>query len=168
MFRIIAALMITLYAMSAHAQLAPEERTNLLSFYPCAVALNDDELAYLKEWANATKTDPCGLTAQDFADSFIQDAPQDGEDTLPILQTFFEANKPQLFVMQVLLFGRKAADGLWGPMTEERMSELLEMYHAIGGINDDWGIRTIADVPRFLEWVAAAEFAIAVSGEFPD
>ena len=73
-----------------------------------------------------------------------------------------------LFVQQVLIMGRDKADGAWGPQTAGAFANLLETYHAIGGIGPDWGVRGPDDVPRFLEWVADAEFAIAVSGEFPD
>lgn len=172
MLRISLFLAASLAAQGAQAQMSAQQRANLLSFYPCGKVLNDDRLAYLDDWANATRQDPCQLTAQEFTSYFGDNAaPANGSAQAPIddVKRYFEDQRPaDLFVIQVLILGRDSADGVWGPMTAGRLGELLNTYHAIGGIDDEWGVRNTADVPRFLKWVAAAEFAQAMGGEFPD
>ena len=153
----------------AAAQISTEQRSRLIEFYPCAARLSDEALFELSEWANAVRQDPCMLSAEEFTALFVAGSPIAGSAPIDIVRTALADGPPSLLWMQqVLLFGRDAADGIWGPMTEARFAQLLDTYHAIGGIGEDWGVRTVEDVPRFLSWVLSAEFAAATGGEFPD
>lgn len=61
-------------------------------------------------------------------------------------------------------------DGQWGPQTESVFREVFDMYTAIGGSSSDWGVNSVADVPRFLNWINDAAYANNNSDrvEFPD
>lgn len=61
-------------------------------------------------------------------------------------------------------------DGQWGSQTESVFREVFDMYTAIGGSSSDWGVNSVADVPRFLNWINDAAYADNNSDrvEFPD
>lgn len=152
-------------------ELDAARRASLLEFYPCASGLTDPQLDYLGDWANATKTDPCLLDAAEFTANFGGDmvAEAGAGDPMAHVQAYFaEAGPHQLFLYQRLTMAHDTADGVWGPQTAARFAASLDTYHAIGGMDAEWGVRSAADVPRFLSWLLAAEYASAVGGEFPD
>lgn len=61
-------------------------------------------------------------------------------------------------------------DGKWGPQTENVFREIFDMYTAIGGNGPEWGVNSVADVPRFLSWIEDAAYANNNPDrvEFPD
>ncbi|MCL1630102.1 ATP-dependent Clp protease proteolytic subunit [Roseibaca sp. V10] len=61
-------------------------------------------------------------------------------------------------------------DGQWGPQTENVFREVFDMYTAIGGSSSGWGVNSVADVPRFLNWINDAAYANNNTDrvEFPD
>jgi len=154
---------------SAIAPLSPERRADLISYYPCGAQLSDGDLFEMSEWANGTKQDPCMVSASDFTELFVSDATSQDALAITIVRDIFAEAKPSsLFMQQVLLLGREQADGIWGPEIESRFEELLETYHAIGGIGPDWGVREKADVPRFLAWINEMDYANTTGQEYPD
>ena len=166
-----------LAAPAAAQDLTAERRADLLSFYPCGGALDDGQLAYLADWANATKRDPCQLGPQDFTASFgaaptAFDAllPGGGEaGVLRHVEAWFRQQRPwRLHTYQVLLLGPEAADGAWGPQTEAVFARWVATYEAVGGNVDEGAVRGPKDVPRLLDWIEAFVFAEATGGEVPD
>lgn len=154
---------------STTVQLSPERRADLISYYPCGAQLSDGDLFGMSEWANGTKQDPCIISASDFTELFVSDATSQDAPAITIVRDVFAEAKPSsLFMQQVLLLGREQADGIWGPEIESRFEELLETYHAIGGIGPDWGVRNKADVPRFLAWINEMDYASTTGQEYPD
>lgn len=64
--------------------------------------------------------------------------------------------------------GPGEADGRWSPATSSAFAERLEMYTAIGGSGEAWGILGEHHVPRFLGWIESALYASSTGTEFPD
>lgn len=153
-------------ALSAGAAAAQDRRTELLGFYPCGALLDDAALAYLADFANATKQDPCLMDADAFAAAFGgPTAPNDAAGPVAPIRTWFLGEPAyQLWLYQTLLMEPDAADGRWGPKTSAAFARRLETYLAVGGEP----VEGPDDVPALLDWIVAAAYAEAVGGEFPD
>ena len=160
-------LLLAALALAAGTAVAQDRRTELLAFYPCGALLDDAALAFLADFANATKQDPCLMDAEAFASAFggPAAAPEGAPGPVAPIRTWFLGETAyQLWLYQTLIMEPEAADGRWGPKTEAAFARRLETYLAVGGDP----VEGPQDVPALLDWIVAAAYAEAVGGEFPD
>jgi hypothetical protein len=59
-------------------------------------------------------------------------------------------------------------DGKIGPQSAPAICSTLSSYLAIGGKGKDWGINSVSDAPRLIDWLYEAIVANETGSEFPD
>jgi hypothetical protein len=59
-------------------------------------------------------------------------------------------------------------DGKLGPQSALAICSTLSSYLAIGGRGNDWGINSVSDAPRLIDWLYEAIVANETGSEFPD
>ena len=80
--------------------------------------------------------------------------------------------KRNTYEMQRLLkkYGayRGKIDGDFGKNSKNALCQIMKTYIAIGGTGSEWGIRSVSDAAKFVDWLAEAVEAIETGGEYPD